>query len=67
MGRGRGKQYYYTVYRKKDDKILAVGDADACAKQLGMKRNSFYGMIASLRTGRTKGYEIYRSDVYCEE
>jgi len=50
---------YYTVYRAKDDEILAFGDKETCADMLGISQKSFYSIVAAVRAGRNKKYEIY--------
>lgn len=50
---------YYTIYRARDDEILAFGDKESCAAMLGISQKSFYSMVADVRAGRNKKYEIY--------
>lgn len=50
---------FYIVYRAKDDKILAVGDAKECAKQMELASvGCFHSIVSKSRKGITKEYEI---------
>ena len=74
MKRCHPSKRYYTIYRAKDDEILAFGDKESCAAMLGISQKSFYSMIADVHAGRNKKYEIYsepldpvRAGVFTEE
>ena len=43
---------YYTVYREKDDEIIAWGTANECAIKMGIKVSSFYYAVSRQRSGR---------------
>lgn len=50
---------YYTVYRKKDDTVLAQGNAEECRKQLGFKTlQVFYSVVSRVNRGKTEKYEV---------
>lgn len=67
MKNGR-KKLFYTVYRRSDDEIVAVGDVESCCKQLGItKVNSFYGMISRQRRGKKQKLYVYSSTKWAEE
>lgn len=58
---------FYTVYRRSDDEIVAVGDAKSCCKQLGIKRCPFYSLISRQRRGKKQKLYVYSSDKWVEE
>lgn len=66
MKNGR-KKLFYTVYRRSDDEIVAVGDVGSCCKQLGIKYNSFCGMISRQRRGKKQKLYVYSSTKWVEE
>lgn len=49
---------HYTVYNAKTDDILAVGNSEECAKQLGIRVNSFYKAVIKSNRGESKRYVI---------
>lgn len=49
---------FYFVYRKKDDKIVAVGNAKECAKQMGRNIMAFYQIVSRARNGKPCRYEV---------
>ena len=54
---------YYTVYRKKDDVVLAQGSSEECRKALGFKTlQVFYSMVSRVNRGKTEKYEVLVMD-----
>ncbi len=54
---------WYTVYRAKDDVLLAAGTSFECAKRLKFKNvNSFYGMVCRCTNGTNKKYVVVVDD-----
>ncbi len=49
---------YYTVYRKKDDEIIAQGTSKECAEQMNRPLTSFYSCVSKNRLGRVNTYDI---------
>lgn len=50
---------FYIIYLKKNDKIVAVGNAGECAEQLGCKSvRAFYALVSNVKHGKNKRYEI---------
>ncbi len=54
---------YYTVYRARDDRILAFGPASECARMLGMSIPTFRSMTCRVRKGETKKYAVVEEEV----
>ncbi len=56
---------YYTVYndRTETETIIAAGDANECARILGMTRDSFHSFVSNTRSGRTKGFYVVVEDL----
>ena len=55
--------HYYTVYKNKDDQIVAFGDAKTCADQLKITLESFYSFVSNTRSGRTRTYTVVVEDM----
>lgn len=53
---------YYTVYRTKDDAIIAFGSGPECAAMMGITLASFYKIIWRARLGTLKRFEVYIDD-----
>ena len=54
---------FYIVYRTKDDSIVAVGNAEECAKQMGhATTQSFRSLVYLVNKGKCKKYEVSISD-----
>ena len=52
----------YAVYDKQDN-IVMVGNAQQCAKFMGIKLNSFYSQITRVKNGKIKSgreYNVYK-------
>lgn len=52
---------FYIVYLAADDSIVATGNAEECARQMGRSVNSFHCLVGRVRKGKTKKYEISSS------
>ena len=52
---------FYIVYLAKDDSIVATGNAEECARQMGRSVNSFHCLVSRVRTGKNKKFEISAS------
>lgn len=58
-----GRKNYYAVYRKGNDEIVAFGNAEQCAKKLGLKNErQFYAFVSKTRSGIRKKYEVIVDD-----
>lgn len=57
----------YTIYLKKNDRILASGTAEECANQMERSVGAFRSLVSRANRGKTKRYEIYIYDVDEEE
>ena len=55
--RGRPESYY-TVYLNDTNAVVATGTTRECAKQLGMKYESFIHMMYKFRLGEQKKYTV---------
>lgn len=49
---------FYIVRLRKNDDIVAVGNALQCALKLGMTLNVFYQTVCNCKRGKNKKYEI---------
>lgn len=50
---------YYTIYREKDDTILASGTSKECRQQLNLASvSSFYCLVCRSRSGKNKKYTV---------
>ena len=58
---------YYTVYKRKTDEILAYGTAEECARQLGIRLDSFYCTVSRTPNRKNPQYEIFIDLVEEEE
>lgn len=68
MPRKGSPRNHYTVYLRKTDEIVAVGTAEECALQLGLKRGSFYTIVGKTLKGVLRKYEfIVENSAYDEE
>ena len=57
------KPKFYMVYLAKNDSIVAVGTAEECAKQLGLRSvKVFYDIVGKTRKGKLSRYEIVIED-----
>lgn len=63
----------YTLYRAKDDTIVASGTAKECAEQMGTSEEVFRSTVSRAKHGTRKKYEAYvfdgdedDADCYCE-
>lgn len=66
---GRSTQYLYTVYRRKDDLLIAFEEtADKAAELMGIKLCTFYSLVSRLRAdpGSKSKYDIVLT-VYGED
>ena len=52
---------FYIVYLAKDDSIVATGNAEECARQMGRSVNSFHCLVSRVRSGKNKKFEISSS------
>lgn len=50
---------FYIVRLRKDDRILAVGRGEECAKAMGMTISTFRTTVCRCLQGKTKKYDIY--------
>jgi hypothetical protein len=55
--RGRPENYY-TVYLNATNAVVATGTTRECAKQLGIKYESFQYMLYKCRNGEQKKYTV---------
>lgn len=56
----RRKKAEYTVYNRKDE-VVAFGDAETCARTLGIKRDSFFCAYARMGK-RSSPWKIIREN-----
>ncbi len=54
----RKKYVYYTVYLAKNDKVIAFGLAEDCAKMLGMNKATFFSTVSHAKKGANCKYEF---------
>lgn len=53
------KKVFYTVYLKKTDEIVAIGDAEQCRNQLGKPSvSAFYSMVSKNKLGKHNNYVV---------
>lgn len=52
---------FYIVYLAADDSIVATGNAEECARQMGRSVNSFHCLVSRVRSGKNKKFEISSS------
>lgn len=51
--------HQYTVYRAKDDKLVAFGIAKECAETMNLSSvASFYSLVCNVLKGKNRKYEI---------
>lgn len=55
--------FWYTIYRKKDDKLLAIGPPRECARALGIKRKSIQQEIAHCKSGLESRLVVVSEDL----
>lgn len=53
---------YYTVYDLKTDEIIASGNAQECAEQLGVTLNTMYKTVMLSKRGKSKKYYVLVDD-----
>lgn len=53
----RGEVLYY-VYRNKDDMLMANGNAEQCAYQMGKSVSNFRGMVSRAVSGEIKKWTV---------
>lgn len=59
---------FYSVYRTKDDSVVATGTAKQCAKQLGFTNEAcFYCMISRAKSGKNRKYAVVTEHITPEE
>lgn len=56
-----GLTVFYIVYLAADDSIVATGNAEECARQMGRSVNSFHCLVSRVRSGKNKKFEISSS------
>lgn len=49
---------FYVVRLRKDDSIVAVGNAIECARRMKMSLSSFHATVCRCRKGTNKRYEV---------
>lgn len=55
---------YYTVYKESSDEIIAFGNAEQCARQLGLKdARQFHAFVSKTRSGLRKRYYVNVEDI----
>ena len=52
------KYVYYTVYLAKNDRVIAFGLAEDCAKMLGMNKATFFSTVSHAKKGDNCKYEF---------
>ena len=52
------KYVYYTVYLAKNDRVIAFGLAEDCAKMLGMNKATFFSTVSHAKKGGNCKYEF---------
>lgn len=58
-----GMKNYYGVYKKATDELIAFGNAEQCARMLGLKSaRQFYAFVSKTRSGLRKRYEVIVDD-----
>ena len=50
--------HYYTVYKRKNDELVASGTAAECAEQMQVSLHTFYSIVTRVKNGTNKKYEI---------
>ena len=71
-GRDRtsSQRLWYTVWRAETDEVVALGDARACAAQLGISYPTFRSLVSREQRMRRRGqqrYEILAERLTAEE
>ena len=61
------KKLYYTIFKNKDDSVVAAGTAEECARILGITLKSFRSFVSNTRSGRTKTYSVVVEDWKSQE
>ena len=61
------KYVYYTVYLAKNDRVIAFGLAEDCAKMLGMNKATFFSTVSHAKKGDNGKYEIEKEIIDGDE
>lgn len=51
--------YYYAIYLRKTDELVASGTSKECMEQMGISENTFYALICKSRSGAIKKWDVY--------
>lgn len=54
---------FYTIYRKKNDEILATGTSVECIKQLGCSPSTFYSLVSRARHKKGGLYDVFVENI----
>ena len=60
-------QKFYVVRLRKDDSIVAVGNAVECARRMKMSVTSFHSTVHRCRSDENKKYEVDIETEDCDE
>ena len=52
------KYVYYTVYLAQNERVIAFGLAEDCAKMLGMNKATFFSTVSHAKKGDNGKYEV---------
>lgn len=61
------KYVYYTVYLAKNDRVIAFGLAEDCAKMLGMNKATFFSTVSRAKKGDNGKYEFQKETIDGDE
>lgn len=61
------QSFYYAVYLRKNDMLIASGTARQCATAMGRSKNSFHCMVSRVESGKNKKFEIYKELYFSQE
>lgn len=52
-------RYYYAVYLRKTDELVACGSAKECMEQMGITKSAFHTLVCRSRNGEIKKWDVY--------
>jgi|GEM_PF-3104893 len=61
------KYVYYTVYLAKNERVIAFGLAEDCAKMLGMNKATFFSTVSHAKRGDNGKYEVEKEIIEGDE
>lgn len=58
---------YYTLWDNLTDEIIASGNAEECAKAMGMSVNTFRGTVSKITHKKIDKYSVIKQNIKKEE